>query len=71
MWIARNKDGDLRIFSHKPTLSSTHLSYMIMNSDGGYITDAETQEQFKDLTFEDGPVEISIKSKKQNKYETI
>lgn len=64
MWITRNKDGDLRIFSHKPTLSSTYLSYMIMNSDGGYITDTETQEQFKDLTFEDGPVEISIKPKK-------
>jgi hypothetical protein len=23
MWVARNKDGDLRIFSHKPTLSNT------------------------------------------------
>ena len=64
MWVARNKDGDLRIFSHKPTLSNTRLSYLIMHSDGGYVTDAETREQFKDLTFEDGPVEINIKPKK-------
>ena len=63
MWLAKNKDGALHIFSHKPTLSMSHLSYMIINSDCGYIIDAETQEQFKDLTFEDGPVKVELKIK--------
>lgn len=60
MWIARNKDGDFRIFSHKPKRNYTNTSWTIQNSDYGYIVDDVTKESLKDLTWEDEPIEVKV-----------
>ena len=60
MWIVRNKDGDIRIFSHKPKRNNTNISWTIQNSDCGYVVDNVTKEALKDLTWEDEPIEVKI-----------
>ena len=60
MWIARNKDGDIRIFSHKPKRNNTNISWTIKNADCGYVVDDVTKESLKDLTWEDEPIEVKV-----------
>lgn len=49
MWIARNKDGDIRIFSHKPKRNNINISWTIQNCDYGYVVDDVTKEALKTL----------------------
>lgn len=60
MWIARNKDGDIRIFSHKPKRNNTNISWTIQNCDYGYVVDDVTKEALKDLTWEDEPIKVKV-----------
>ena len=60
MWIARNKDGELHLFSHKPYRDHSNTQWTLCHADYGYIIDDVTKEALKDLTWKDEPIEVKI-----------
>lgn len=60
MWIARNKDGGVRLFSHKPKRNFAKVAWAIQDFDYGYIIDNVTKESLKDLAWEDEPIEVKV-----------
>lgn len=60
LWIARDKDNGVRIFSNKPEHNG--LFFIGDDMDFGYIIGGGTQ--FPEVTFENSPMEVELKLKK-------
>lgn len=58
MWIARDKDNRIRLFEGKPARYNTYWDFLGNNL--LLFNDKELINQFKDLKWEDEPVEVTL-----------
>lgn len=70
MWIARDKDGQLVLFTHKPTRGQYEWNetmhfwmYLSACNDNGEYTDFVYG--FKNLTWEDEPIEVRLETEEK------
>ena len=57
MWIARNKNGELYVYEHKPVLTDDSTAYHVEDAlieDYFHLENSD----FPDVKYEDGPVEV-------------
>lgn len=66
MWIARDKDGSLYLYSAKPYIGNSGICF-ICNGDDIFISDCYDcycrldEDMFPEVTFENSPKELVIK----------
>lgn len=60
MYIARNKYTGIRMFHHKPSREGDVWLSGLLKNDSGYCVDAETEEMFAHLKWENEPVKVKI-----------
>lgn len=69
MWIARDKDGQLTLFSNKPhrckEVGWNNESWDVVSMDEFTDTMILNSNMFPDLTWEDEPIEVELISKQQ------
>ena len=73
MWIARDKDGCLYLYEHKPTKLRGADRFIDKKDRNGYVLHIE-RELYPEVTFENSPVELVPKMetlKKESDYTTI
>ena len=64
MWVARDKDGTLNLFTHKPKRSSyIHDSYWeIPDNINGFANEMELpSSKFKNLKWKNEPLKVELK----------
>ena len=68
MWIARNKNNILYLFKNKPILDLCTKEYFInecLMEIGVYDEEIKDNiDLFKEVTFENSPIELNLKTKK-------
>lgn len=66
LWIARDKDGKLRLFNSKPQKheSKAHNHYWIETVGGSFIIDSDS---FPEVTFKNSPKQVEVTLKKRIK----
>lgn len=60
MWIARDKNGELGLFSHKPHRWWDNKSWDVVPTDEFTDYMALNPNMFPNLTWEDEPIEVEI-----------
>lgn len=64
MWVARDKDGDLNLFSHKPhrctDVGWDNESWDVVSEDNLIDFMLINPNMFPDLTWEDEPIEVEL-----------
>ena len=67
MWLARNRDSTLCLFSDKPTINHSKIAWAVKNCDYGYqIRNREMKARFSDVTWENSPVPVDITLSMEN-----
>lgn len=69
MWVARDKDGELSLYTHKPHRSNVpgwnHESWDIVCGEKEFCDFLDLDPTlFPDLTWDDEPIEVEIVRKK-------
>lgn len=61
MWLARDKDGKLYLYTHKPKKEEECCYGWFVNTFGGLIS--MRPSLFPEVTWENSPVEVELKRK--------
>lgn len=63
MWLARDKNGDLALFNHKPIWNGTEAWIPGLKDEewtGSWVAIHPNQDDYPSLKWEDGPMEVRL-----------